>query len=111
VNTRVAVPEITIETLEEYLAQGAALIDVRQSDEYDQAHVPGARLVPLDELPDRVAELPVDQPLYLICATGGRSGRASDWLIAQGVDATNVAGGTKAWIEAGKPIATGSAPG
>jgi len=107
----VAVPEITIDTLEEYLAEGVALIDVRQSDEYHEAHVPGARLVPLDELPDRVGELPTDQPLYLICAVGGRSGRASEWLIAQGVDATNVAGGTKAWIEAGKPIVTGSEPG
>jgi rhodanese-related sulfurtransferase len=107
----VAVPEISVDTLEEHLKDGVPLIDVRQLDEYTDAHVAGARLVPLDELPDRLDEVPTDTPVYLICAVGGRSARASEWLIAQGVDATNVAGGTKAWIEAGKPTVSGEEPG
>ena len=56
-------------------------------------------------------DIPFDKPVYLVCATGGRSHRAAQWLIAQGFDATNLAGGTKAWIEAGKPTVTGSEPG
>lgn len=106
-----AVPEISVDTLEQYLKDGVSLIDVRQLDEYTDAHVAGARLVPLDELPERVDEVPTDTPVYLICAVGGRSGRAAEWLIAQGIDATNVAGGTKAWIEAGKPTVSGEEPG
>jgi rhodanese-related sulfurtransferase len=107
----VAVPEISVDTLEERLKEGVPLIDVRQLDEYTAAHVAGARLIPLDELPDRLDEVPTDTPVYLICAVGGRSARASEWLIAQGVDATNVAGGTKGWIEAGKPTVSGEEPG
>lgn len=106
-----AVPEINIDTLEQYLSDGVPLIDVRQPDEYAEAHVAGARLVPLDELPERIDEIPADTPVYVICAVGGRSGRAAEWLLGQGLDATNVAGGTMAWIEAGKPTVTGSEPG
>jgi rhodanese-related sulfurtransferase len=111
VTERVAVPEISVDTLEQYLKDGVPLIDVRQLDEYTDAHVAGARLVPLDDLPERIDEVPTDTPVYLICAVGGRSARASEWLLAQGVDATNVAGGTKAWIEAGKPTVSGEEPG
>jgi rhodanese-related sulfurtransferase len=107
----VDVNEIDIEALEQFLGAGAPLIDVRQPDEYAEAHVPGAKLIPMDELPELVEEISMDVPVYLICATGARSNRASQWLLAQGFDATNVAGGTKAWIEAGKPTVSGADPG
>lgn len=109
-STRVDVEAIDVDTLDQYRQAGMPIIDVRQLDEYTEAHVPGARLVPLDELPERVDELPMDAPLYLICHSGGRSHRASAWLLAQGFDATNVAGGIVAWIEAGKPVVSGPDP-
>ena len=105
------VNEIDVDTLDRYRAAGAPIIDVRQEDEYIEGHVPGARLIPLDELPERVDEVPTDAPVYLVCASGPRSHRASEWLLAQGFDATNVLGGTKAWIDAGKPTVSGSEPG
>lgn len=105
------VSEIDVETLERYIAAGAPLIDVRQAHEYESGHVPGARLLPMDELPERVDDIPMDVPVYVICHSGGRSHRAAQWLLAQGYDATNVAGGTAAWIEAGKPTASGTEPG
>ena len=105
------VPEIDVETLERYLAAGAPLIDVRQPDEYGEAHVPGAVLIPLGEVPERVDDVPRDVPVYLICRSGNRSRTASAFLLEQGIDATNVAGGMVAWLEAGKPAATGSEPG
>lgn len=105
------VNEIDVETLEAYLGAGAPLIDVRQPDEYTDAHVAGATLIPMDELPERIEQIPLDAPVYLICATGARSGRAAEWLLAQGFDATNVLGGTRAWIEAGKPTVSGPDPG
>jgi rhodanese-related sulfurtransferase len=107
----VDVNQIDVESLERFLAAGAPLIDVRQPDEYARVHVPGARLMPLDELPELIDEIPMEVPVYLICQSGGRSHRAAEWLVAQGFDASNVAGGTVAWVDAGKPTATGTDPG
>ena len=106
-----AVPEISVEELAERLAAGAFLLDVRQPDEFVEAHVPGALLVPLDEVPVRAGELPPDQEILVICRSGARSHRAAEYLIAQhGLSAVNVAGGTLAWIESGRDIVVGSGP-
>lgn len=86
------------------------MIDVRQPDEYDAGHVPGARLIPLAEVGMRVQEIPAEGPVYVICLSGGRSARATDYLRRQGVDARSVAGGTKAWVESGRPVIQGSHP-
>ncbi len=102
------VPEIDIEALEGHLEAGAPLIDVRETDEYTDGHVAGAVLIPLQTVPDSLDQIPDDQPVFVICAAGSRSARAVQFLRAQGVDATNVAGGTKAWIEAGKPVVRGA---
>lgn len=102
------IPAIDIGTLSDELASGAPVFDVRQPDEYEEAHVPGARLVPLDEVPDRVGEFPTDRPVYVICKSGGRSAKAAEHLRARGVDAVNVTGGTMAWIEAGEPVERGA---
>lgn len=104
----VDIPEIDIETLAAKLADGSPVFDVRQPDEYQEAHVPGVRLVPLDQVPDRVDEFQRDETVYVICKSGGRSGKAVEFLRAQGVDAVNVAGGTQGWIEARKPVETGA---
>lgn len=103
----VQVPEVDIPTLRQELEGGAPLFDVRQPDEYEQGHAPGARLVPLGEVPDRVGEFPTDQTIYVICRSGGRSGKAVEHLRANGVDAVNVAGGTLAWVEAGNAVEQG----
>ena len=62
------------------------------------------------ELPvaERVDELPTDATVYVICKTGARSGRAVEFLLANGIDAVNIAGGTLAWREAGNPVESGS---
>ena len=105
------VPEIDVDTLAERQEAGSVIIDVRTPEEYVEGHVPGARLIPLDEVQDRVAEVPTDQPVLVICKLGGRSLKASEFFVAQGIDATNVAGGTMAWIESGRPVVTGDQPG
>jgi molybdopterin-guanine dinucleotide biosynthesis protein A/rhodanese-related sulfurtransferase len=105
------VPEIDVDELARRHAEGAYVLDVRRPDEYEEAHVPGAVLVPLDQLPDRQGELPKDRPLLVICRSGARSATAVEALSAAGYDATNVAGGTLAWIEAGNPVAEGPSAG
>jgi molybdopterin-guanine dinucleotide biosynthesis protein A/rhodanese-related sulfurtransferase len=104
------VPEIDIAEAVRRHAEGAYVLDVRQPDEYEAGHVPGAVLVPLDQLPARQSEVPKDRPLLVICAGGGRSARAAQALNAVGYDATNVAGGTGAWIRSGHPVVEGSEP-
>ncbi|WP_327010696.1 rhodanese-like domain-containing protein [Dactylosporangium sp. NBC_01737] len=87
---------------------GAMVIDVREPAEYVAGHVPGARPVPMGQLPDRLAELPRTAPVYVICASGNRSLAAADYLARAGVDAWSVAGGTSAWIRAGHPVLRGT---
>jgi molybdopterin-guanine dinucleotide biosynthesis protein A/rhodanese-related sulfurtransferase len=107
----VEVSEIDVDTLAERQGSGSVIIDVRMPDEYVEGHVAGARLIPLPEVPDRLAEVPTDQPVLVICKSGGRSLRATEFYVAQGIDATNVAGGTMAWIESGRAVVTGDQPG
>ena len=85
------------------------MLDVRNPDEYESGHVRGAVLIPLKELPARVAEVPAGDPLYVICAVGGRSLNAAQALVRAGYRAVSVEGGTKAWIASGRPVVTGAA--
>jgi rhodanese-related sulfurtransferase len=105
------VPEIDVQELARLRLAGVALIDVREPDEYDEAHVPGAVLIPLGEVAERAAEVPDAGTVYVICKSGGRSHRAAEHLRSLGLDAVNVAGGTMGWIEAGHDVARGSEPG
>lgn len=102
------IPEIDVDQLAELHATGARVFDVREPDEYQDAHVPGAVPVPLATVPDQLGVFPTDGPVYVICAAGGRSRRACEFLRANAVDAINVAGGTKAWLAAGHRAATGT---
>jgi rhodanese-related sulfurtransferase/molybdopterin-guanine dinucleotide biosynthesis protein A len=102
------VPEIDVAELAERRADGAALIDVREHAEYVEARVPGAHHIPLGQVVERVAEVPTDGTVYVICARGGRSARAVEHYRAQGIDAVNVAGGTLGWIDAGLPTDNGA---
>ena len=84
------------------------LIDVREPDEFVQAHVPGARLVPLSRIGASLGELPRETRVYVVCASGNRSAAMTEMLLARGFEAANVVGGTNAWIRAGRPVARGA---
>jgi molybdopterin-guanine dinucleotide biosynthesis protein A/rhodanese-related sulfurtransferase len=103
------VPEIDIEELVRRQAAGAYVLDVRNPDEYEEGHVPGAVLLPLSELGERWEEVP-EGDVLVICKSGPRSARAVEALNQAGRTTTNVTGGTVAWIRAGHPIVTGTDP-
>lgn len=86
------------------------VLDVREQDEYDDAHVPGVLHIPISVLMDRMNEVPRGEPVYVICAVGGRSAQVVDYLNRSGseIDAINVAGGTLAWQQAGLPTESGA---
>jgi rhodanese-related sulfurtransferase len=99
------VPEIDIDTLVQ--ERDVPLVDVREEHEFEDFHVPGAQLLPMSELQERVDEVPADGKVFIICRTGARSHRVAEFLRNRGVDAVNVAGGSLAWADAGHPVATG----
>jgi len=82
----------------------AVLVDVREPYEFAAGHVPGAELAPMQTVPTLVPSLPTDRPVYLVCATGNRSGQVADYLAHFGIDAVNVEGGTATWMRAGFPV-------
>ena len=87
---------------------GAFLLDVRTVEEWNQGHVDGAVLIPLDQLGARVNEVPKDQDVLIICRSGNRSGQARDLLRGQGFDrTTSISGGINAWIAKALPVVTG----
>ncbi len=102
--------EIDVDELDRRLAAGVTLIDVRNPDEYVAGHVPGARLIPLNELVDRVDEVPMGAEVLVICGSGARSMVAAEFLAEQGATPINVAGGTLAWVESGRPAVGGPEP-
>jgi len=85
----------------EMLDDGAMLLDVREQDEWDAGHAPEAQFIPLGEVVARVAEVPRDRRIVVICRSGARSDRAAQFLRGQGIDAVNLAGGMRAWVASG----------
>lgn len=102
------VPEIDVHQLAERRAAGAAVIDVRREEELEAARISGVVHIPLAEVPNRVAEVPTEGTVYVICRSGSRSAKAAEHYRSLGIDAVNVAGGMLEWIDAGFPTETGS---
>ncbi len=100
--------EIDIHEFAAAHADGAEVIDVREPGEYLSGHVPGARLLPMGQLASRLSELDREQTVYVVCASGNRSKSMASLLAQQGFDTVNVAGGTSAWIQSGRPVTTGA---
>ena len=74
------------------------LIDVREPDEHAICRISGAKLIPMGQIPERLAELPKDAVILVHCHHGGRSLRVTQFLRAKGYPAvSNVKGGIDAW--------------
>jgi rhodanese-related sulfurtransferase len=101
------VPTVSVDALAAVLAADPStpVIDVREPHEFANGHVENAVLMPMAVVPVRVAELPRDRTVYVICQVGGRSAQAVAWLNEQGFDTVNVEGGTQAWMLSGRPVA------
>jgi hydroxyacylglutathione hydrolase len=98
------VEEAGIEALDGLRAD-AVLLDVREPEEYANGHVPGAVNLPQAELATRLAEVPRDRPVFVICESGMRSLRSTQFLRQMGyAHVTNVRGGTAAWRKSGQRV-------
>jgi sulfur-carrier protein adenylyltransferase/sulfurtransferase len=98
----VADGEITVEELNQRLQRGEKLfiLDVRNPEEFEICRIPGSKLLPLPQLPQRFGELPKDQELLVHCKSGMRSAKAIAFLRQQGFKKLrNVQGGILAWAD------------
>ncbi len=103
-----AIPEVSVDELEVLLDSAVRLVDVREPDEFAEAHVPGAVLVPLATVGEHLDRFAGEGPTYVICRSGARSMRACEVVSDHGIDVVNVAGGTMAWVASGRQFATGA---
>jgi rhodanese-related sulfurtransferase len=101
------IPAVVVADLDDDLLAEAFVLDVREPDEWARGHIEGATHIPLGELQERVGEVPLGQKVLCVCAVGGRSGMATQFLAAQGRDAVNLDGGMHAWAASGRPVSLG----
>jgi rhodanese-related sulfurtransferase len=87
---------------------GAFVLDVREPSEWAEGHIPGATLISLGDLGNRLAEIPRNRQIVVVCRSGNRSAQGRDILLGAGFPAvTSLAGGVTDWAGAGMPIETG----
>jgi rhodanese-related sulfurtransferase len=102
-----SISEISIAEFMQVHNSNMYLVDVREIDEYESGHVPGAINIPLSEFATRATELP-NRTIYMICRSGGRSMQACEICVDKGMsEVVNIAGGTMGWISAGNEVVVG----
>jgi len=104
-----SIEEITVQELNTKFDDSDLLLDVREEYEFLELRASGAKLLPLDQIPNASDSLTEDQTIYIICASGNRSMVACEYLSSKGFRTVNVIGGTIAWSAAGYAINRGQA--
>jgi rhodanese-related sulfurtransferase len=99
--------EISAQEAYQKYQQGVFLLDVREPEEWNEYHVPNTTLIPLGNLPSRLAELPKDREIVVVCRSGNRSQEGRDILLQAGFNATSMAGGLRTWSSMGYPTVSG----
>ena len=100
------VPQAGIGDVPGTFGDGVVLLDVREDDEWQRGHAPGAQHIPMGDVPARMAEIDTEADLYVVCHAGGRSQRVAQYLARNGYEPVNITGGMLAWAGAGRPVVT-----
>jgi rhodanese-related sulfurtransferase len=97
--------EISVDEAHQKYQDDAFVLDVRTPEEWDDYHIPGTTLIPLDELPTRLDEVPQDKEIVVVCRSGNRSLEGRDILLNAGFkQVTSMSGGVNSWKVAGYPM-------
>ena len=100
VSETIEIPEVSLAEFQARVENGDSLniLDVREQEEYDEAHIPGVKHIPLGEVEARMDELEKDKEIYIICYSGRRSGVAGDMMAKKGFKTLyNVVPGMRDW--------------
>lgn len=101
-------PEVSVAQAAALQGQGAFLVDVRQPEEFAEGHIAGSTLIPLDDLESRIAEVPRDRNVVVVCHSGNRSRHGRDILLQAGYPrVVSLSGGLAAWESEGRTTVTG----
>jgi len=110
-NPPTSLPSVDVAEADRRLREDPArpvLLDVREPNEFVAVRVPGAMLLPTSAFAARIAELPAERPLFVICRTGVRSAAVTGYLARTGrAEVFNVTGGMDAWEQAALPLRRG----
>ena len=97
--------EISVEEAYSQYQSGAFVLDVRTQEEWNEFHAPNTTLIPLDQLPARISEVPQDREIVVVCRSGNRSQQGRDILLNAGFkQVTSMTGGLNEWRSKGYPI-------
>ena len=109
VTAQAAVHELQPTALKALLVSEPAavfLLDVRTTPEFNGGHLVGTTLVPMNDVPKRVAEIPKNRKVVVMCATGARSSAVARYLDQAGYPwVANLTGGVMSWMRQGLPVA------
>lgn len=98
-------PEITVSEAYTKYQNGAYVLDVRTQEEWNDFHAPNTTLIPLDQLPSRLNEIPHDREIVVVCRSGNRSQQGRDILLNAGFQqVTSMQGGLNEWRASGYPV-------
>ncbi|HET7144657.1 MAG TPA: rhodanese-like domain-containing protein [Anaerolineales bacterium] len=96
--------EVSVDEAYQLYQSGAFVLDVSWPAEWEEYHAPGTTLVPLDQLFNRINELPRDREILVVSRSQTSSQQARDLLISEGIKAVNMAGSMSEWFAKGYPI-------
>ncbi|MDX9865018.1 MAG: rhodanese-like domain-containing protein [Anaerolineaceae bacterium] len=100
--------QVSVNEAAQLREEGALILDVREPQEWEAGHIPGATLIPLGQIPDRLNEIPQDRPVVVVCRSGNRSAQAVQFLRQSGYGlTTSMSGGMNQWVAANFEIVTG----
>lgn len=107
-NSSALAKEVSVSQAAALRDENAFILDVREPDEWAAGHIPGATLIPLGQLESRLAEVPQDRQIVVVCRSGNRSATGRDILLDAGFsDVTSMGGGMNVWISQGLETVTG----
>src|SRR4051812_39344517 len=98
------IPTAAVAGVPDPLPEHLVVLDVREDDEWKAGHIEGSVHIPLMQLANRFAEVPRTGQTLVVCRVGSRSAHATAYLVQQGVDAVNLAGGLAAWAGARRSL-------
>ena len=96
--------EVSVDEAYQIYQSGAFVLDVSWPAEWDEYHAPSTTLIPLDQLFNRINELPGDREILVVSRSQTSSQQARDLLISEGIKAVNMAGSMSEWFARGYPI-------
>lgn len=99
--SRFGMPKLSAGEAISLSSQEAMLLDIRENDEFNAGHAPGAVHIPLGSLSTRLSRVPADRPVVVVCRSGMRARSATKLLLDAGRDARLLSGGMHAWQRAG----------